>query len=428
MKLTADIFLALRYLRPKRTFVSIITLLSILGPALGVGVLIIVTSVMSGFDRDIRRQILAMQAHIQVQPAFASITDNHAVITDTNPILDKMAELHIQGAPLIESPVLLQSRDNIQIKYVRGIDPALEASVTDVAEHVRGRYKITEGEALIGSEMAYAMGVGIGDRILVHAPQKLTRNIKWPEDGTVKVQETDTVYLPEEVTVAGIFTMGLYEYDSTMLFMHIDQAAQLFGIDWGAATSIHARTPDPFALEKETATLREAFPEYRIVTWQEANRQLFSALRVEKNLMFLVLSFIVIVAAFCIAGTLITVVTQKTREIAILKAVGMGGMMVARIFMLQGAIIGLLGTLLGLTLGTLVVHYRNQVAAVLAQVMGVEIFPKELYHLSQIPALIKPSDLALIISLAFVICILASLLPALYASLLSPARALQDEN
>jgi lipoprotein-releasing system permease protein len=164
------------------------------------------------------------------------------------------------------------------------------------------------------------------------------------------------------------------------------------------------------------------------VTWQEANRQLFGALRVEKNLMFFLLTFIVIVAAFGIAGTLITVVVQKTREIGILKAVGMPGGTIARIFLLQGTIIGLIGTSLGTGLGLTIIHYRNQVAAVLAAVMGVEVFPKELYHLSQIPALVMASDVVLIVSAALVICIAGSLVPALYASALSPAAALQEEN
>jgi lipoprotein-releasing system permease protein len=428
MNLPSDIFLALRYLRPKRTLISVITLLSIIGPALGVAILIIVTSVMSGFDRDIRQRILSMQAHLQAYPAFYSRDGNGPVIRDPQPVLQEMDRLGIQGAPIIEGPILLQFEDQIQIKYLRGIEPDREGNVTRLQENLVGRYAIKEGEALIGQEMAFAMGLRIGDELLIHSPQKLTRNIEWSEDGTVTVKESEEVYLPEEVKIVGIFSMGVYEYDSSIVFIHIDQAADLFGLDWGTATSVHAKTPDPFDLDDLTATLRARLPGYRMVTWQEQNEQLFGALRVEKNLMLLVLFSIIVVAAFCIAGTLITVVIQKTREVAILKAVGMTGALVARIFLLQGAIIGILGTALGLALGLLVVHFRNQVAAVLAKIMGVEIFPKELYHLSQIPAMIKQSDLLLIFVVAFVLCIAASMLPALYASSLSPARGLQDEN
>ncbi len=428
MKLGADIFLALRYLRPKRTFVSFITLLSIAGPALGVAVLIVVTSVMTGFDHDIRERILAMQAHLQVQPAFSSVGRPTLVIRNVDPVLGKMKALGVKGAPLIEGPVLLQFENNIQIKYVRGIVPEREDDVTSIREHIEvGKFEIAEGEALIGSEMAMLLGVGVGDEILIHSPQKLTRNIEWADDGQVKLSDADTVYLPEEVEIAGIFNMGLYEYDTSVLFLHIDQTADLFGLDWGSATSIHAKTRDPFNLNHEIDALRSSFPQYRVRSWQEANSQLFGALRVEKNLMLLVLSFIVIVAAFCIAGTLITVVTQKTREIAVLKAVGMTAGTVARIFILQGAIIGVLGIGIGTGLGLLVIRFRNQIADLLARAMGVEIFPPELYHLSKIPALVITDDVLLIVGLALFICINASLLPALYASALSPARGLQDE-
>jgi lipoprotein-releasing system permease protein len=280
----------------------------------------------------------------------------------------------------------------------------------------------------VGEELAMELGLSIGDDLIVHSPAKLAQGVEWNEDGSIDSREMDTVYLPEEVRIAGVFSMGVYEYDANIVFLSIDQAADLFGLDWGSATSLHARVPDPFQMTGVTAELRQALPGYRVVTWQEANRQLFGALRVEKNLMFFLLFFIVIVAAFGIAGTLITVAVQKTREIGILKAVGMTSGMVARIFVLQGAIIGFLGTALGTGLGLLVIHYRNQMAEVLARIMGVEVFPKELYHLSQIPALVTPRDVVVIVVGAWLICVMASLMPAVYASLLSPAQALQEEN
>ena len=174
--------------------------------------------------------------------------------------------------------------------------------------------------------------------------------------------------------------------------------------------------------------LRARLPACRIVTWQEANQLLFGALAVEKRLTLFLLAFIVIVAAFGIAGTLITVAVQKTREIGILKAVGMSGGTVARIFILQGAVIGVIGTALGTGLGLLVLHYRNEVAGLLAKVMKVEIFPKKLYHLSEIPAFTTRGDILLIVGLSLIICVAASLVPALYACSLSPAKALQEEN
>ncbi len=428
MRLPADLFLALRYLRPKRAFISFITLLSVAGPTLGVAVLIVVMSVMSGFDRDIRSRILEMQAHLQVAPAY-NLDGSPPVIGAPQPLLETLAELGIRGAPIIETPILIQHRRQIAIKYLRGIDPELERHVTHVDTKVDGRFELIPGEVLIGRELALELGVRLGDTLLVHSPGKFTDSVKWNDDGSLEIDPEATVFLPEEARVVGIFAMGLYEYDASLVFMHIDQAAELTGLDWGVATSIHASVADPFAMAAETQALRQRLGHrYRIIPWQEANAQLFAALRVEKNLMMLVLSFIVLVAAFCISGTLLTVVIQKTRDIGLLRAVGFGHAAVARIFVLQGAMIGLLGTAAGTGLGLLVIHYRNAIAELLGTVMGVEVFPKELYHLTQIPAMVKTGDLTTIVALAFLVCIGASLLPALYAAFICPARALQDDN
>ncbi|MBT3287811.1 MAG: ABC transporter permease [Victivallales bacterium] len=443
MHLTADLLLAFRYLRPKRTFISVITLLSVLGPVLGVAILIIVTSVMSGFDHDIRQRILGMQAHVHVRP----VRPGH-IIENPEPLLAKMAEVGIQGAPIVEGPVLLQLEGTTQIKMARGILPELERKVTALAttSGFIGRFDVKEGEVLIGSEMARLLGLGLGDELLLHAPQKLTSNIKWGEDGEVKIEQPDEIYLPEEVTVVGIFTMGVWEYDSGLIFLHLHQAADLFGYDWGSAMSIHGSVPDPFRMDEPLAALREKLPlqrvhtriadgyqerlepKYRVLSWQQENQMLFSTLRVEKTLMVFLLTFIVVVASFGIAGTLITLAVQKTREIGIMKAMGMSRWMVARIFLLLGAVIGTLGTALGTVTGLLVIHYRNHVADLLSKLMGADVFPPELYHLMQIPGRPMPGDVALIVALSILICTLASLIPALYASALSPARALREDN
>jgi lipoprotein-releasing system permease protein len=234
--------------------------------------------------------------------------------------------------------------------------------------------------------------------------------------------------MPEQVRIVGIFSMGVYDFDNGLVFLHIDQAAELFGYDWGAATSIHARVPDPFRMDGVLVALRQELGQYTVRSWQEANQLLFGALRVEKTLMVFLLTFIVVVAAFGIAGTLITVAVQKTREIGVLKAMGMSRSLVARIFLLVGGIIGCIGTLVGVGLGLLVIGYRDVIATVLSRAMGVDVFPPELYHLTQIPGKPMAGDVVLITLMSLLICILASLIPALYASALSPARALQEEN
>jgi lipoprotein-releasing system permease protein len=181
-------------------------------------------------------------------------------------------------------------------------------------------------------------------------------------------------------------------------------------------------------MEGLLARLRDELPQYTVRSWQEVNQLLFGALRVEKTLMVFLLTFIVVVASFGIAGTLVTVAVQKTREIGVLKAMGMGRGLVARIFLMVGGIIGLVGTVIGVALGLLVIRYRDAIATVLSRAMGVDVFPPELYHLTQIPGKPMAFDVLLITLMSLLICVLASLIPALYASAMSPARALQEEN
>jgi len=369
-----------------------------------------------------------MQAHLQVYPSRFYGQEGTPVIEKPAQVIQAARNAGARAAPLIEGPVLVQARDRVIAKYLRGIVPAQERVVSNLEKSVKGRFDLKEGEALVGVELARELGLRIGDPLLLHCPAKLTRNVEWLPDGGVKIRDNGEVYLPEQVTVAGIFDMGVYEFDSGIIFVQLDRAADLFGLPWGSATSVQVRAPDPFNLEPLNRRLQEQFPTFRTLTWMEANRQLFGALRVEKNLMSFLLVFIVIVAAFGIAGTLITVVVQKTREIGILKAVGMSGGMVARIFLLQGTFIGVIGTVLGTGLGALVVHYRNVIADLLGKIMGVEVFPKELYHLTQIPGQIIPADLALIVGASLLICVAGALIPALLAAAQSPAASLRDEN
>jgi lipoprotein-releasing system permease protein len=366
-----------------------------------------------------------VQAHVYVNPAAGQ-----TAIPEPAAIIKTLAAAGVCAAPVIEGPVLIQVRNGSSVKMAKGIRPELEKQVTNIASNGRfsGRFEIHEGEAMIGSAMAQELGLKIGDELLIHAPQRLTGNITWQDDGNLRVKEPDEVYVPESVRITGIFAMGVYDFDNGLILLHLDQAAELFGQDWGSATSIHGRVPDPFRMEALLANLRAELPQYTVRSWQEANQLLFGALRVEKTLMVFLLTFIVVVASFGIAGTLITVAVQKTREIGVLKAMGMSRALVARIFLLVGGIIGCIGTLIGVGLGLLVIRYRDAIATVLSRGMGVDVFPPELYHLTQIPGKPMALDVTLITLMSLVICILASLIPAVYASALSPARALQEEN
>ena len=438
MHLPLDIFLALRYLRPKRTFVSFITLLSILGPTLGVAILLIVNSIMAGFGKDIQENIMSWQAHLHVFPNMKSTMD------DPEKIIEILEKHGVKASPLIQDSALIQVKAStlsgeteqvIQPKVVYGIDPAREGEVTGIkGAMIYGKFDIEEGEALVGDRLANAVGLRIGSSFLIHSPARLTQNVKWDKDGQVHVGQPDEVYLPEEVKVVGIFSMGFAEFDENVIFVRRDQAADLFGYDWGTATSVQGKVPDPMQMDKLMQELNGDINEpnrlrrFKIVTWKERNQMLFSTLQVEKKLMAFLMTFILLVASFSIAATLITVVVQKTREIGTLKAVGVSSWTVARIFMFQGAAIGVFGTTFGITLGLLVIHYRNAIAAILSKILRHDVFPPELYHLNHLPALWTANDLVTVSILSMTVCILAALIPAIFASALPPAKSLQDNN
>lgn len=422
---STSVFLALRYLRPRRSFVSAITFLSILGPIIGVAVLIVVLAVMAGFNRDIRQKILGMQAHIHLR----HVLDQ--TIAEPGPMVTRLRELGVAASPMVEGPVLLQTRERILAKYVKGIVPEYEQNVTDIRTHIiEGRYELTNGEALIGDELAHQCGIRVGDRILVHSPEKLNKMVRFDNDGGIVKDAPPELYVPEELTVVGIFSMGMYEYDSSVLITHLDTADEMFGLDWGSAAAIQVRTEDPFNLNPILEKIA-GDPDLKLlrpITWQQSNQRLFGALRVEKNLMFFLLTFIMIVAGFGIAATLITVVIEKTGEIGILKALGASPFTILAIFVLQGTIVGVLGTVGGTALGLGIVHWRNTVAAGIAKIMGTEIFPKELYHLSEIPAMVQTSDVIAVVVSALLICILGALVPAVYAAALTPSDAIRSEH
>lgn len=426
MTLPIDLLLALRYLRPKRTFISIISLLSVLGPLLGVAILIIVTSIMAGFDHDIRRGIMDMQAHITFYPTHVS--GRFAEPDDLIQQLEKaMPELGLKAAPVIEGTVLLQVKDQVYPKMIRGIIPHQESRITRIQQNFsRKGVELQPGQAAIGNTLAWNLGLAVGDQFIIHSPARLTGNVKWLPNGQVEVAQSSEIYMPAQCKVATYYTMGLNDFDANIVVVHMDQAAEMFGYDWGEATSIQAVVDKPMSIHTAVDELRRKFPQCQIVTWQEKNQLLFNTLQSEKNLMTFLMAFIVLVASFTISATLITVVVQKTREIGIMKAVGVPSSTIARIFLLQGTIIGTIGTILGTITGLTVIYFRDQIANLLSMIMGVDVFPAELYHLTSIPALTTGSDLTRILLMSMTICIVAALVPALYASAFSPAQSLRS--
>ncbi|MBU1693505.1 MAG: ABC transporter permease [Verrucomicrobia bacterium] len=408
MALPFSLYLALKYLKPKRTFLSVVTVISVLGVLLGVAVLIIVLSVMSGFDEMWREKILSFNAHITV--------GGWEVIENEDALVARLLKIKgVSGAaPYVQGLVFVQHNDRIQTPLVRGIDPVQERTVSRIPEHmVEGTFDVEDDRVVIGRDLAGRLGVRPGDKLLVYSPQNFTSR--------------DEIYLPEELTVAGIFELGMWEFDVGFLITSLPRARDLYGLEQGVH-AIQVMTVDPYRADAVAARIEEALgPGIQVTTWMEQNQQLFAALRVEKNMMFFLLIFITVVAAFGITNTLITITVQKTHEIGLLKALGFSSGSIMRVFIWQGWIDGLIGTMAGIGTGLLALRYRNDLLQLLNRRFGLELLPKELYHLSEIPAVISWTDIGLVALAVMVICTLAGVIPAWRAAQLDPVKALRYE-
>jgi lipoprotein-releasing system permease protein len=427
-KLPFELLLALRYLRPKRTFVSIITLISVLGVALGVAVLIIVISVMSGFDHDLREKILGFNAHLKVyalDPAGRTGT-----MKDYGRVMDLVAaNKNVRGVtPFIFGPVLVETqaetnRPALQdAPILRGIDPQTEDKVSNLPRSVvEGKFDLSGRGLLVGNDFARNLNLRIGDHLSIYS----AREIKKMKAGRDKNE--DTAILPDDYEVRGIFDVGYYDYDARVIVVSLENAQDLYDL----GDSVHGllvMLQDPYQAPAVRRELAGALgPDYAITTWTEENSAILGALVVEKNVMFYLLFFIVIVAALCILSAQITFVVQKTREIGMLKALGATNLQVSGVFISQSAIIGVLGVLAGYGLGILALTYRNEFLHFMNHWTGWELFPASIYGFSELPAIIDARDIALICGSSFVICILGGVLPAIRAGRLKPVEALRYE-
>lgn len=424
MNLKTELFLAWRYLKPKRNAVSVITLISLIGVMLGVAVLIVVIAVMTGFTEEMKDKILQTMAHIQV------FDMGRAPIKNPDFVLKTIKEAGCEGAPVVNRPALVQRGKNLFPKEVIGLNPTKTVASIPVEKFMTsGSFSLEKGQILLGSFTARELGVGIGDKIIIHSPEKIAKMVNYDNKGKINVTDAKKVYLPDEFEVAGTFSMGKYDFDSSTIIMNIDDADELFDMPWGSATSIFVRVEDPFNLMKELSILREKLGEkgFDVYSWQEMNSQFLGVLDVEKNMMFFLLVFIVLVAAFSISNTLITVVLQKTREVGLIKALGGNYGFIMRVFILQGFLVGVGGTFMGALLGCSVIHWRNNLLFALRYYTGIDIFPAKYYFFSQLPASIVVGDVTVICVVSIILCTIGAFIPAWRAASLDPARALRYE-
>ena len=372
-------------------------------------VLIIVLSVMTGFDETWRERILSFNAHVRVN-------EYGGIVHQPEKLLNALKQVDgITGAaPNLEGLVFVQVGDNAQPAQLRGIDPELEKTVSQVPNHiVEGRFSVGYGQVVVGRDLALRMGLKLGNKLLIYSPQNFVSR--------------DELRLPEELTVSGIFEVGMYEIDAGYVLTSLETARSIYNVEQGVH-SIQVMTADPMAAPRIARDIRKALgPFFEARTWIDLNSQMFTALQTEKNMMFFLLIFITIVAAFGITNTLITLTVQKTHEIGLLKAIGFSNRRIVAIFLWIGMVQGVIGTGMGLGLGLLALKYRNELLNFISSQFRVDLLPKELYQLSQIPAHTTTSDVVTVCATVLVICTLAGLVPAWRAARLEPVEALRNE-
>ena len=425
-----SLFLALRYLKPKRSFVSVITVISILGVTLGIWNLIVVISVMQGFDTELQQTVLGFEPEVTIQ--------SDGPIEDWRQIIARLKSNHdvLAAAPQVQGPVIAEHDHMVTTPMLEGIDPVAELEVVNLKSLIKeGVYNLDGDSVILGRALADSLNARVGDKITVTGPGNLRaildeiRKEGNDPNSTKKLSDLKgEVVMPADLRVTGIFESGRYEYDANVLFVSLSVGQELYAME-DAVHAIAVKTANPYAAADHVkaglnSTLREpAFAQ----TWIDRNQDRFDAIRIERTVMFFILMFVVIVAAFGIMTTLITVTVQKTREIGIMKALGATTSQIVWVFMMQGMVVGLFGNLTGLLLGICTIRYRNDFRAWLSGVFHIKIFPADIYDFAAIPAQIVPRDIAIICISGFLICSLAAFLPAWFAARLDPVKALRYE-
>ena len=420
MQVPFELLIGLRYLKAKRksTFISIITFISTAGVTLGVMALIVVLAVMTGFERDLKEKILGTNAHLVV-------TRSGSAMQDYRPLMEKFKKMPgVESAtPFIYNQVMLSSGKYVSGVVLRGIDPVTDRQVTRLSKSiVQGGMEFLDPPAvsmqepgiLIGKELSRHLNLFLGDRVNVVSPT-----------GTI----TPLGMMPKmkPFRVVGIFNTGMFEYDSTLAYVSLSQAQQFFDLG-DTVTGIQLKVKDVYATSELARQInRDLGPELYARDWMQMNKNILFALKTEKVVMFIILTLIVLVAAFGIASTLFMVVMEKTKDIAILKAMGAPATSIMKIFVLEGLIIGFSGTVLGVASGLLVAFNLEPIINLVQKVTGKNFFSKDIYYLDHFPSHVVAADVVVISITAIVISFVATLYPAWQASRMLPAEAIRYE-
>ena len=410
-----ELFIGLRYTRAKRrnNFISFISLISMLGIALGVGALIIVLSVMNGFQKEIRARMLGITPHLQV-------TSNNGSVLAWQAVLQTVAShpAVLGAAPYVSGQGMLSLDESVQGVMVQGIDPEAENRLTQLSTKIKegslDQLRAGEFGVVLGSDLARILGARLGDSILLLTPQG---------------QITPAGMLPrlKQFRLVGIFEIGMAPYDNSLALIHINDAQKLYRMG-DAVTGISARVLDVDQAPRIAIELEPQLPSDTYASdWTRQNMNYFRAVQMEKKMMFIILSLIVAVAAFNIVSTLVMAVTDKQADIAILRTLGASPLSIMKIFMVQGIVIGFIGILLGVLGGIVISLNISTIVPFIEQMLGVQFLSKDIYFISELPSDLHNSDVLVVSIFSFVISLLATLYPSWHAAQIQPAEALRYE-
>ena len=413
-----ELFVGLRYTRARRGagrngFVSFIAFTSMAGIALGVAALIVVLSVMNGFQDELRNRILSVASHIEVRALNGEMADwkKAAEAARAHPRVKA-------AAPYVLGQAMLSAGDANRGALVRGIDPALEDTVADIGAHMRvgslAALKPGEFGIVLGSELARALGVRVGDSVVVIVPQ-----------GTVTPAGT----LPriKSFRVVGVFEIGMYEFDNGLSLIEISDAQKLYRLG-ESVSGVRLKLDDMFAAPAVARDLLATLPaDAEVRDWTQSHANFFRAVAIEKRVMFIILTLIVAVAAFNIVSAQVMVVTDKQADIAILRTLGAAPSSILTIFIIQGALVGIIGTLIGVVGGVALALNIDTVVPAIERTFGIQFLDKSVYYISELPSDLQRGDITMIALIALALALIATLYPSWRASKVNPAEALRYE-